>query len=224
MTSLAQQDLLERVRRGDRAAMGTLLQEHQGRLYNVLLRMVSNRDDAAELTQDVLLKIVQHIDDYRGQAELTTWMTRIAMNEAISHLRKRKLRQTISLDGHPGGRASGGGGGASGGGWGDDDQATALRRGLADDREPGPAECVENKEGLQRLRQAIAELDEEHRAVLVLRDIDEMDYAQIAGVLGVPVGTVKSRLFRARLALREKMVQLEGGEVERVERPVTPKQ
>lgn len=215
MTSLAQQDLLERVRRGDRAAMGALLQEHQGRLYNVLLRMVSNRDDAAELTQEVLLKIVQHIDDYRGQAELTTWMTRIAMNEAISHLRKRKLRQTVSLDG----RSDAAGGGSNSRGWSDDDQATALRRRLADDREPGPAECVEKKEGLERLRLAIAGLDEEFRAVLVLRDIDEMDYAQIAEVLSVPVGTVKSRLFRARLALREKMVQLGGGAVER---PVTP--
>jgi RNA polymerase sigma-70 factor (ECF subfamily) len=211
MTSLADNDLLQRVRRGDRAAMGDFLQQHQGRLFNVILRMVSNREDAAELTQDVLLKVVQHIGEYRGQAELTTWMTRIAMNEAISHLRKRKLRQTVSLDGH--------GMGSSNGQWKDDDQATALRRHLADPREPGPDQRVENSERLGRLRQAIAELDEEFRAVIVLRDIQEMDYAQIAQALSLPVGTVKSRLFRARLALRERLVQLEGGVAERRSAP-----
>lgn len=198
MTSFAHHDLLDRIRRGDRAAMGLLLEQQQGRLFNVCLRMVSNRDDAAELTQDVMLKIVQHLSDYRGDAEVTTWMTRIAMNESLSFLRKRKLRRTVSLDGTVQ---------SNGVHAGDDDQATALRRQLRDEREPGPVQRVETGERLDRLRREIAELDEEFRAVLVLRDIDELDYAQIAEVIGVPVGTVKSRLFRARLALRDRMNQ-----------------
>lgn len=199
-------DLLARAKRGDQAALGELLRQHQGRVFNVCLRMVSNRDDAAELTQDVLLKIVQHLDDYRGQAELTTWMTRIAMNQSISHLRKRKLRKTASLDGTTSSN------GTHSGGTGGGEEPVPLRLRLADDREPGPEERVERGEMLSRLRAAIAELDDEFRAVLVLRDIEEMDYAQVAEALGVPMGTVKSRLFRARLALREKMVAMERAE------------
>lgn len=198
-----EQDLLSRARKGDQGALAELLRAHQGRVFNVCLRMVHNRDDAAELTQDVLLKIVQHLPEYRGQAELSTWMTRIAMNQSISHLRKRKLRQTASLDGSSGGGASRNGRASTGEG------VPALRLRLADDREPGPEARVERDEMLDRLRQAVAELDEEFRAVLVLRDIEEMDYAQVAEALGLPMGTVKSRLFRARLALREKMVAME---------------
>lgn len=84
-----------------------------------------------------------------------------------------------------------------------------MRLRLADSREPGPGERVEREEMLDRLRQAIRELDEEFRAVLVLRDVEEMDYALVAETLGLPLGTVKSRLFRARLALREKMMTME---------------
>ena len=200
MPTPVEQELLNRVRNGDQAAMGSLLQQHQLRLYNVCLRMVSNRDDAAELTQDVMVKVVQNIDDYHGDAALSTWMIRIAMNHCISHLRKQKLRRTVSLDGSTN---SGGQGDAN------DDQATALRHRIADQGEPSPLDRVENREQLHRLRQAIAAVDPDFRAVLVLRDIDEMDYQQIAQVLDLPVGTVKSRLFRARLALREQLVKME---------------
>lgn len=198
-------ELLRRARDGDHAALSEVLRSLQGRVYRVCLRMVSHRDDAAELTQDVLLKVCQGIREFKGDAELTTWATRIAMNHSISHLRKRRLRQTTSLDGWtPNGEVDA------------DDQATALRARLADGREPGPADRVEQGEEVRRLQRAIAELDEEFRAVLVLRDIEELDYAQIARVLELPVGTVKSRLFRARLALRERMAEVKEG------RPATP--
>lgn len=191
MTSTDEKALIQRVATGDRAAMGQLLQTHEKRLYNVCLRMVNNRDDAAELTQDAMVKIVQHLENFRGEAQLTTWMTRIAMNLSISFLRKRRLRTTTSID-----AASG----AS-----EDDGRGALASRLADSREPGPAQSVQTSEMLDRLHEAIGELDEDQRAVLVLRDIDQIDYQQIAQTLELPVGTVKSRLFRARLALRERM-------------------
>ncbi|MEL7089948.1 MAG: sigma-70 family RNA polymerase sigma factor [Planctomycetota bacterium] len=196
--------LLERVRRGDRSALGELLRAHERRIYHVCLRMVSHPDDAAELTQDVMVKVVQKIDDFRGDAKLSTWMTRIAMNLSISHLRKRRLRQTASLNTPaPGicptvGRTSRKAGSISGGGGGGGER-------LADTREPGPAACVEQGEMLDQLQHAIAELDDDQRAVLVLRDIEQLDYQQIGETLDLPVGTVKSRLFRARLALRQKM-------------------
>jgi len=195
-TPSADQTLLEQIRLGDRAALGQLLLKHEKRLFNTALRMVSNRDDAAEVTQEAMLKIIQHIDAYRSEAQVTTWMTRIVMNQAISRLRRRKLRDHVSLDSV---RPSSDG----------EDQATALRRVLEDTRELGPDSDVEQSEMIHHLHTAIDRLDEDFRAVLVLRDLREMDYQQIADVLEVKVGTVKSRLFRARLALREEMQKLE---------------
>ena len=197
MTATSEQALLARVQRGDQAALGELLEAYRARLYNVCLRMVSNRDDAAELTQDAMLKVVQHIKGFRGEAHLSTWMIRIAMNQATSHLRKQKHRRHASLDhAPPNGRPH-------------DDQATALRDRLADPREPGPEARVQQQEAHDRLHRALGMVDEEFRAVLVLRDLEQMDYRQIGEVLDLPLGTVKSRLFRARLALREQLQQMD---------------
>ena len=197
-----EQTLLDRLREGDSQALGALLQRHQRRLYNLALRMVSNRDDAAEVTQEAFLKIVQHIDRYRGEAQITTWMTRITMNQAISHLRKRRIRKMTSIEGN-----------GQDDGYGLRDSPTLTLRGsLADTKEPGPALRVQQDEQRDRLRTAIAGLDDDFRAVLVLRDIDGLDYAAIADTLELKVGTVKSRLFRARLALRQAIQEMEACE------------
>ncbi len=194
MTPAIDPQLVAMVRRGDHGALGQLLNLCRNQLYNVCLRMVNQRDDAAELTQEAMLKIIQHIGDYNGSAEITTWMVRIAMNLSISHLRKRKLRNAASLD-VPLGNGS-------------DDQASSLLEHLADSREPDPASSVQDREEVAHLLEAMELLDEEFRAVLVLRDLQGMDYQMMAEVIGVPVGTVKSRLFRARLALRQAMIEL----------------
>src|SRR5262245_53205470 len=111
MAALTEQQIVDAVRRGDQSALGDLLQTYQHRIFNTCLRMVSNRDDAAEVSQETMLKIVEHIGDFHGQSEVGTWITRIAINLSISHLRKRRLRHTTSLDGtYPNG----------------EDQATAL--------------------------------------------------------------------------------------------------
>ena len=181
-------DLVARARAGDQASLGRLLQTHERRIYNVCLRMVNQAEDAAELTQDALMKAVQKLDGFRGDSRFGTWLTRVAMNGCLSHLRKRKLRQTASLDSNlPGGAA------------------LRLADSLPQSREPDAHSRVEQKEGLQLLYEALAGLDPDQRAVIVLRDIDQMDYAQIAETLEIPPGTVKSRLFRARLALRQSM-------------------
>ena len=195
---LTEEQLVAKARKGDRQAMGELLSNYHNRLYNVALRMVSNREDAAELTQDAMLKIVQHLHSYDGRSQLSTWMIRVTMNLSISHLRKRRLRKTASLDSE------------SGGGAGSRDAADAgssprLRDRLMEEREPNHDMCVEKSEMIAELHEAMDRLDGEFRAVLVLRDINDMDYKEIADVLEVPVGTVKSRLFRARVALRQEM-------------------
>ena len=203
-------ELLSRIRKGDRGALGELLQAHQTRLYNVCLRMLCHRDDAAEVVQDAMLKIVQNIDRFRGDAQVTTWMTRIAMNQSISRLRRRKLRKTVSLDANSTQSANQ-----------HHDQASALRQQLADSREPSPTSRVEQNEQLGQLQVALGRLDDDFRAVLVLRDIEQMDYQQMADVLDVPVGTIKSRLFRARLALRQQLTQMEADSSHHTRREVT---
>ena len=180
--------LVAAARGGDRAALGRLLQAHEKRIYNVCLRMVNQADDAAELTQDTLMKAVQKLDGFRGESRFGTWLTRVAMNGCLSHLRKRKLRRTASLDADLPGAA-----------------ALRLADSLPQSREPDAHSRVEQEDGLRQLYEALAQLDEDHRAVIVLRDIDQMDYAQIAETLDLAPGTVKSRLFRARLALRQSM-------------------
>ncbi|MFP4145500.1 MAG: RNA polymerase sigma factor [Phycisphaeraceae bacterium] len=186
MPEPSEQDLLQRSQSGDHVALGRLLEMHQKRLYNVCLRMVGNRDDAAEATQETLLRVVRHIRDFRGECQITSWMTRIAMNQAVSVLRKRKTRRGISLDGEAA-----------------DGEGLALRQKLVDSREPAPDRGVQLGELRDQLAAALAELDAEFRAALVLRDVAQMDYQQIAEVLEVPLGTAKSRIFRARLAMRQ---------------------
>lgn len=186
--------------RGDQSALTDLLTAYQKPVFNVCLRMLSHRDDALEVAQETMLKIVEHIGDFNGRSDIGTWITRIAMNLSVSRLRRRKLRHTQSLD-------AGSNGSTSQGNW-QDDQSTALRQEIADQRELGPDWNVQQREMIAYLQTAMTLIDDEFRAVLVLRDIDEMDYQQIAEVLSVPVGTVKSRLFRARLALRQEMFKL----------------
>lgn len=188
---------------GNRDALGELLMRHQDRLYNIALRMTSSPEDAADVVQEAVVRIIENADSFRGDARVTTWMTRIVMNQAISLLRKRKVRRAASLE--SAGKAG------SGQNNDHDDQATSLRRQLQDHREPAPGHRVENDEQLALLHRALAELDEDHRSIIVLRDIDDMDYQSIADTLELAVGTVKSRLFRGRLALRQVMTRLQEG-------------
>ncbi len=196
MVVLGEEQLEQRLLRGDFAALGDLLSLYQKRLFNTALRMLGNRDDAAEVTQDAMLKVVEHIHEFKGQAKISTWMTRIVMNLSVSQLRKRRLRLTTSLDAP----ITSGNNGRH--------DAPPLGAALHERGEPDPASRVQQRELHALLQTALGRLDEEFRSVLVLRDIDELDYQAIAHVLDVPVGTVKSRLFRARLALRKEMLTL----------------
>ena len=139
-------DLVTRARAGDRAALGRLLQTHERRIYNVCLRMVNQTEDAAELTQDTLMKAVQKLDGFRGDSRFGTWLTRVAMNGCLSHLRKRKLRQTRSLESALPGTS-----------------ALRLADGLPQSREPDAHSRVERDEGLRLLYDALAGLDPDHR-------------------------------------------------------------
>lgn len=191
-----ERQLVELVQHGDRGALGELLTAYHKRVYHVCLRMVSNADDAAELTQDTLMRACKHVDGFRRGSRFSTWLLRIAMNVSISHLRKAKHRKALSLEQEVAG--------ANG------DQATPLKNLIEENREHSPYQSVELGEQVNELSRAVDSLDAALRSVIILRDLQGMEYQQMAEVLAVPVGTVKSRLFRARLALRQALEPKKG--------------
>jgi RNA polymerase sigma-70 factor (ECF subfamily) len=192
----ADADLLRLARNGDRAAYGRLVVLYQDRLFNALLRMVGETEEARELTQETFTRGLEKIDGFRGDSSPYTWLFRIGMNLAISNLRRSQRRRTFSLD-----SASQGGNGSVSG----DGQASRLVNRVASASEDQPSQVAERRERHRMVLEALGRLDPEYRAVLVMRDVEGFDYQQMADVLGLPLGTLKSRLFRARLALRDEL-------------------
>jgi len=166
---------------GDTAAFGELVRRYQDRLYNTVYRLVENPDDALDVVQDAFLNAYQSLDGFKGDSLFFTWLYRIAVNTAISHRRKQRVLLNIDVDrnGGPGVQPL-------------DDSAYSR-----------PGEGLERAEQEQRVQRALARLSPEHRAVLVLKDMEGQKYEAMAEILGVPVGTIRSRLHRARAELRE---------------------
>jgi RNA polymerase sigma-70 factor, ECF subfamily len=186
---------MAQARAGDRAAFGRVVGALQDRLYNAVYRLVGHPDDALDLTQEAFTKALENIATFRGDAAAYTWLFRIAYNAVLTRRRRDAVRIAVSLD--------------AGNDSEPDDQMTSLRRQLRSDT-PAPDEMALSRERQRHVADALQRLDVDDRGLLVMRDIDGMDYADIAVVLGVPLGTVKSRLFRSRLALRQEMEKLEG--------------
>jgi RNA polymerase sigma-70 factor (ECF subfamily) len=182
--------LVRRSRQGDMAAYGRLIEKHQDRLYNMIYQMVGNRDDAQELTQDAFVRALQGLKKFRGQASFYTWLFRIGYNVSVNHCHhRRKIRFTpLGSESEVLGR-----------------QADGLME-LADPAAASPLKHLQISETRQRIMAGLESLDEHSKAIVILRDIEQRDYAEIARIMEIPLGTVKSRLFRARLALREKLL------------------
>jgi len=190
-------DLMKKAQLGDRGAYGRLIVLYQDRLYNAVLRLVGDREEARDLAQEAFTRGLDKLESFRGDASPYTWLFRIATNLSISRLRKVQRRRTFSLD------APLNAGGSSRGKDGDDQASALVGRMASQDSTPG--EDAERRERNQKVLDALGRLDAEYRAVLVMRDIEGFDYQQMADVLGLPLGTLKSRLFRARLALRDEL-------------------
>jgi RNA polymerase sigma-70 factor (ECF subfamily) len=186
--------LVAKARTGDRWAYGQIVLLYQDRLFNAMLRMVGQPEEARELTQETFTRGLEKIDTFRGDAAPYTWLFRIGVNLAITQLRRNQHRRTFSINGIPNlGDDSG------------DHQASGLVDRLATD-DSSPSQIVEKREEHQMVLDALGRLDPEYRAVLVMRDIEGFDYQQMADALSLPLGTLKSRLFRARLALRDELL------------------
>jgi len=179
--------LVRQIQSGQLHAFTELVGKYQDRIFNTCWRICGHQEDARDLTQEVFLKALESIDGFRGKSAFYTWIYRIAVNMSLSHKRRARTRGTLSLSID------------------DDSQAADLLEMMADPDAVDPAQESESRETNQRVAAALLELDGEHRCVLVLRDVEGLAYQDIADVLELAVGTVKSRIFRARLALRKLM-------------------
>ena len=180
--------LVQKWRQGDQKAVEQLVCKYQNRIYNVIFKICRNTDDAAELTQDTFVKIIEGLDGFQGRSSFYTWAFRIAVNLTLNFRKRKASPAFTSLDvsnAQP------------------DESRSTLASVLLDEKTPQPPEIAANNELCEIVQKAIDALDEEHRTVIVLRDIEGMNYEQIADVLAVELGTVKSRLSRARAALRQ---------------------
>ena len=173
--------LIDETLAGDSEAFGLLVLRHQDRLYNAVLRVVMNPEDAADAVQEAFINAYQSLMSFKGDAEFFTWLYRIAFNTAMS--RKRRKRPTQSLEQH---------------------RARDPHFEPVDPRtEPNPALELERAEEEQHLLAALNRLSPEHRTVLVLKDIEGMKYEEIAEIVEVPIGTVRSRIHRARSEMKQ---------------------
>lgn len=175
--------LIRRAQRGDADAFEQLLLEHQKNVYNLCYRMAGNPDDAMDLSQETFLRAWRCLDQYQFASAFSTWLYRLCSNICIDFLRRRRRQQTVPLTFED----------ADG-----EEQTYAVP-----DAQPLPEEQVELKLTRETLAAAMAQLLPEHRAVLQLRVVNEMSYEQIADVLNIQIGTVKSRLSRARNQLKK---------------------
>lgn len=171
--------LIERAGSGDQDAFGLLVERYQNKVYHQALRMVSNPEDAWDVAQEAFFKAWQGLPRFQGESAFSTWLYRLTNNAAIDLLRREKR--------HRGGQSL-------------DDEALPLASLLADPA-PTPQQQLEQKELLSAVEEGLARLSEEHRQVLVLREVNGLSYEEIARALELSVGTVKSRIARARTAL-----------------------
>jgi RNA polymerase sigma-70 factor (ECF subfamily) len=177
---LDDQCLIDACRSGKTEAFGVLVSRYQDRLYPTVFRLTGCAEDALDLLQEAFLRAYEKLDRFHGESSFYTWIYRIAVNLALSDRRKRRHESSAALTGDPSGD-----------------------RALDD-----PAVPLERAERDERIQEALDALAPDHRAVVVMKEYDGLRYEEIGAMLGVPVGTVRSRLHRARCELRERLRSL----------------
>lgn len=185
-------ELVDRFRAGDMRAFDMLLQRYENRVFNFTLRMLGDYQNSREVTQDIFLRAFRYLGNYRGDGKFSTWLFTIASStckNALAYYRIReKYRQHTTQD---------------------PEQTTEFDPvSVIPDITNAPERKLEQNAMSEMLTQAIKDLPETYRKVIVLKDVNDFSYEEIAEIAGVPIGTVKSRIARARLLLREKLTQL----------------
>jgi RNA polymerase sigma-70 factor (ECF subfamily) len=185
--SLSERVLVARLVRRDEEAFNEVVRLHGDRVFNLVLRMVGSRAEAEDIAQEVFVTVFKSIDSFRSEAKLSTWLLRIAANHAKNRIKYLARR-----------RGSGGESGAT-------DSAELADEGKSPIQShiDAPDVLLEAAETEEMMQKAIATLDEDQRLLVVLRDVEELSYEEIVEITGLPEGTVKSRLHRARMTLKE---------------------
>lgn len=179
---MKEEKLIARAVKGDAAAFNELLAGHEKKMYAVCLRMCANHEDAQDCLQEAMLRVYRSISGFKGQSAFSTWLYRVTMNTCLDELRRRKGKVTTSLDG------------LLDSGW------------SPSDEEDTPEKHAIGAEQRRAVQAMIAELPEDMRAAVVLRDIQGYSYEEISRMLEINVGTIKSRISRGREKLREKII------------------
>lgn len=185
----AELSLVERCRQGETAAFDELISLHQDRVLNIAFRLMGNYEEALDLTQEVFLNCFRKIGTFKGDSALSTWLYRIAVNTAKNrwkYQQSRGFHKTSSLDAPM-----------------EAEDEERLKQ--YPDSHPTPRKVATDRQAMAFLEAHLAVLNEEHREVLVMRYVEELSYEEIADILRVSLGTVKSRIHRARAELRDLM-------------------
>jgi RNA polymerase sigma-70 factor (ECF subfamily) len=192
LAARSDQDIVVLARAGEETAYRELIRRYERPLFSLLYRMVRDRELAEDLAQETFVKALNAIESYRPEYKFSSWIFKIANNAAIDHLRRREL-DTLSLEGSPHAETP------------DAVEATALQIG---DRQESPLEAVEARELGGQIEQAIARLRPEYRSCILLRHVEGRAYEEIAEILNLPLGTVKTYIHRARNELRQALAHL----------------
>jgi RNA polymerase sigma-70 factor (ECF subfamily) len=170
-------ELVARCRNGDREAFATLVRKYQSKVLTLATRILDNRTEAEDIAQDIFVKIFQSLQDFRGASRFSTWIYRITVNHCLNHLRRRTRQQQTLVMTEPVE-------------WRQESPAS------------NPYKTLEQKERWALVQAKLQELSVEHRTIILLRDFEGLPYDEIADVLQLESGTVKSRLHRARMELK----------------------
>ena len=177
-------ELVQRFARGESRAFDTIVEKYEQRVYAITLRMTGNVEDARDAMQDVFISALRALRSFRGDAQLSTWIHRVAVNASLDVLRKRKRHVAQPLE----------------------------EAGERPSDDIGPEDAAARAARAVEVQRALQAVSEEHRAVLVLHDLQDLDYAETAAALDIPVGTVKSRLHRARTEMARLLGHLRDAE------------
>ena len=190
-------DLLRRAREGRWEAFEELVSRFEPRVFGLTRRILNQRQDAEDATQQTFLSVMEHMDRFREEASVATWILRIATNHALKTLRKQRGLKTVPLETQIDSSS---------------DEEGLRRPDFIAEWHNDPADLAEQSEVMHLLREALEELDEKYRVVFVLRDIEEFSTQETAELLDISVSNVKVRLLRARLQLRERLTRALGDE------------
>jgi RNA polymerase sigma-70 factor (ECF subfamily) len=179
-----EQDLIAQVQRGHHELFYELVRPYERRVYAAAMAILRNETDAEDVAQEAMLKALANIGQFRAEARFSTWLIQITVNEALMRRRRERAGMIEGIDDHR------------------DDEGEYTPRDFADWREI-PSEALERKEVRQKLAEALASLDRKYREVFILRDMEQLNIQETAETLGISIASVKTRLLRARLMLRD---------------------